>query len=322
MRNRSTYMFVLTGLLLLGLAALDLFHGFPLLIHNSQFSTLHSQLLFAYRLPKLLTAVVAGASLSVCGVMMQTLFRNPLAGPYILGISSGAGLGVALVTMIGGWGLSFLMTRYSIALAAVIGAFVVMALMLTFAHRVRDNVTLLIVGMLLGAFSGALITLIQNFANPDALKLFIVWTFGSISNVGWGELAVLLPICAVCSVLLVLLVKPLNGLLLGENYARGLGIPVERVRKGIITVTCLLAGAVTAFCGPIAFIGVAVPHLSRYMLRTSDHRAVLPMSALAGAGLLVLCDWLSSLATYPLPISSLSSLFAAPVILVVILKKH
>lgn len=281
-----------------------------------------ARILLNIRLPKALTAVVAGAALSVSGLMMQTLFRNPLAGPYILGVSSGAGLGVALITMCGTMlGLPFLGGRFGIALAAIVGATLVLMTVLMAARRVQSNVSLLIIGMMFGSIAGAFINLIQNFANPDSLKLFIVWTFGSLTSVGWQELGLLTAVCLAAGVLSMYLIKPLNGLLLGENYARGLGIRVERTRFLIVLATGLLAGSVSAFCGPIAFIGVAVPHIARGILQTSNHRRTLPAAALIGADILLVCDLLTSLGTYPLPISSVSALFGAPLIIWIILRQ-
>jgi len=268
-------------------------------------------------LPKMLTAILAGASLSVAGLMMQTLFRNPLAGPYILGISSGASLGVALVTMCGvALGSSGLISG-----AAIVGSILVMLLVMMIAKRIRSNVTLLIVGMMVGNIAGALVNMIQNFANPDSLKLFIVWTLGSLNGVGWKELPALAIGVLLAFILVLILIKPLNGLLLGEDYARGLGIHVERTRWMMVVASCLLAGSVTAFCGPIAFIGVAVPHIARGVLATSNHRLTVPASLLIGANILLICDVLCNLGTYSLPISTMSALFGAPIILWIILKK-
>jgi iron complex transport system permease protein len=205
-------------------------------------------------------------------------------------------------------------------LAAVIGASLVLLLVLAVSHRITSNVSLLIVGMMFGAIAGALVSLLQNFANPDALKLFIVWTLGSLSSVGWDDMSVLLPILLLGAFFVLLALKPLNGLLLGEDYARGLGINVSRTRLFIVLATGLLAGGVTAFCGPIAFIGVAVPHIARGIFNTSNHRITVPASALIGACLLLVCDILCSLFIYPLPISTVSALFGAPVIIWIILK--
>jgi iron complex transport system permease protein len=278
---------------------------------------MHEQIIMQLRLPKMLTAILAGASLSVAGLMMQTLFRNPLAGPYILGVSSGASLGVALLTMCG----VAISSSGLISGSAIIGCLITMLLVMLIAKRIRSNITLLIVGMMVGNIAGALVNLIQNFANPDSLKLFIVWTLGSLNSVGWEQLPILSLGIAIAAILVLMLIKPLNGLLLGEDYARGLGINVERTRWMLVLASCLLAGSVTAFCGPIAFIGVAVPHITRGILGTSNHRLTIPASALIGANILLICDILCNLSTYALPISTMSALFGAPIILWIILKK-
>ena len=327
--RKNTYIFIGLVLLLLVLALVDTCSGSvwisPLSVFNSQLSTLNSQLLLHLRLPKMLTAILAGASLSVAGLMMQTLFRNPLAGPYILGVSSGASLGVALVTMVTTLPVaSSLITTSSdslIATSAIVGSVLVMLLVMLIAKRIRSNVTLLIVGMMVGNIAGALVNMIQNFANPDSLKLFVVWTLGSLNGVGWEQLPVLTIGIILAAILVLMLIKPLNGLLLGEDYARGLGINVERTRWMMVAASCLLAGSVTAFCGPIAFIGVAVPHIARGILASSNHRLTVPASALIGANILLICDILCNLGTYSLPISTMSALFGAPIILWIVLKK-
>lgn len=325
--RKNSYIFIALFLLLLLLALLDVCSGSiwisPLSTLNSQLSTLNSQLLLHLRLPKMLTAILAGASLSVAGLMMQTLFRNPLAGPYILGVSSGASLGVALVTMVTTiLPLAFSLSPHSlIATSAIIGSMLTMLLVMLFARRIRSNVTLLIVGMMVGNIAGALVNMIQNFANPDSLKLFVVWTLGSLSGVSWEELPTLAIGIAIAAIIVLMLIKPLNGLLLGEDYARGLGIHVERTRWMMVLASCLLAGSVTAFCGPIAFIGVAVPHIARGIFATSNHRLTVPASALIGANILLVCDILCNLGTYSLPISTMSALFGAPIILWIVLKK-
>lgn len=327
--RKNTYIFIGLILLLLVLALVDTCSGSvwisPLSVFNSQLSTLNSQLLLHLRLPKMLTAILAGASLSVAGLMMQTLFRNPLAGPYILGVSSGASLGVALVTMVTTlpFASSLIATSSDslIATSAIVGSVLVMLLVMLIAKRIRSNVTLLIVGMMVGNIAGALVNMIQNFANPDSLKLFVVWTLGSLNGVGWEQLPVLTIGIILAAILVLMLIKPLNGLLLGEDYARGLGINVERTRWMMVAASCLLAGSVTAFCGPIAFIGVAVPHIARGILASSNHRLTVPASALIGANILLICDILCNLGTYSLPISTMSALFGAPIILWIVLKK-
>lgn len=322
MTRRNALIIVTLCILLPVLLATDVCCGsvFIPLSHLFDDGTMQAQILLNLRLPKAITAILAGIALSVSGLMMQTLFRNPLAGPYILGISSGASLGVALITMVPMTLMAG--TLHSPLLGGVIGAMGVLLLVLAVSRRVSSNVSLLIVGMMFGSIAGALVSLIQNFSNPDALKLFIVWTLGSLSAVGWSELMVLAPVVVVVVLTVVLFImKPLNGLLLGESYAQGLGINIQRTRLLIVLATGLLAGSVTAYCGPIAFIGVAVPHIARGLFATSNHRIIIPTTALIGANLLLVCDLLCSLSTYPLPISTMSALFGAPIIVWIILKK-
>lgn len=327
--KHSALIWLVLGIMLIGLAIVDICCGAvwisPREIIASRSSTstesaILDGIFFYLRLPKMLTAILAGMALSVSGMMMQTLFRNPLAGPYILGVSSGACLGVAVVTMLQVAGGGLQIASGSIAAAAIIGSIAVLMMMLPVARKVKDNVSLLIIGMMFGAVAGALVNVMQNISNPDSLKVFITWTLGSLSNVGWGELAVMSAIIIIGMIIVITMMKPLNGLLLGETYAQGLGINVQRVRTWIVVATGLLAGAVTAFCGPIAFVGVAVPHIARGLMRTSNHRIIIPASALIGANLLLACDIICSLSTYPLPISTMSALFGAPIIIAIILK--
>ena len=282
---------------------------------------INREILFNIRIPKAITAIVAGAGLSVSGLMMQTLFRNPLAGPYILGVSSGATLGVATVMMSGTLLGIALHNEWLVVTAAIIGALLVLLLVLGVSFRIRNAVSLLIVGIMFGNIAGALVNVMQNYSNPDALKLFIIWTFGSLSAVTWEQLQFLLPIVLAGLLLALILVKPLNGFLLGENYARGLGISIKRIRLLIVISTGPLAGGITAFTGPIAFIGVAIPHIARGIFQTNNHRITLPATALCGACLLLVCDVISQLTTYPLPISTVSALFGAPIIIWIILRR-
>jgi len=322
--KRNALIFIGLGALVVLLFGIDVCSGSLWLWPFGDLSPMENNILHAIRLPKAVTAILAGAALSVAGLIMQTLFRNPLAGPYTLGVSSGASLGVALLTMLGGIlsTFHFQLSTLGLPIAACVGATLVLLLVLAVSRRVTNNVSLLIVGLMFGSIAGALVSLLQNFANPDALKLFIVWTLGSLSSVSWGDMHLLLPILLLGTLFVLLALKPLNGLLLGEDYARGLGIHIARTRLHIVLATGLLAGGVTAFCGPIAFIGVAVPHIARGIFGTSNHRITVPASALLGACLLLICDVLCSLFTYPLPISTVSALFGAPVIIWIILSKH
>lgn len=327
-RRINIGIFTISALLLCGLFVADLALGAVRFSLSDLWQTLfdsnpslNKQILFDLRLPKALTAIMAGSALAVSGLMMQTLFRNPLAGPYILGVSSGATLGVGILVMMGSL-IGFVATNVFTILAAVIGATFCLLVVLAVSSKVQNNVSLLIIGMMIGSIAGALVNLMQNFANPDSLKLFVMWSLGSLSSVTWLEMPFVAAIFILGMVVAVLLIKPLNGLLLGENYAQGLGINIRQVRLWIVLATGLLAGGITAFCGPIAFVGVAIPHIARGLCRSSNHRIILPLSALLGAVLLLLCDIISNQFTYPVPISTLSAIFGAPVIIAIILRKQ
>lgn len=276
------------------------------------------------RLPKALTSILAGASLSLSGLWMQTLFRNPLAGPYVLGISSGATLGVAVyVFLFSMLGLSsFYISSWGMALSALLGAAALFLLVITFSYRLNNSVSLLIAGIMLGSVATALVSLLQNVSDPDSVKLFVNWTLGSVSGVTWDRLGVMaLLVC--CGLLFVpFLIKPMDAMLLGNDYAESLGVRVSRTRWVCIVSATLLTGATTAFTGPIGFIGLAVPHLMRGALNTSSHRVLVPCCILAGAVLMLLCDNLSQLPSsgYVLPINALTALIGSPVVLSIILR--
>ena len=331
MKSRSLILFIALSLLAIGLFLADLAWGS---IHISLSEILsvffgkgaegiNSEILLNFRLPKAITAVLAGASLSVAGLMMQTLFRNPLADPYILGVSSGASLGVALVMMAAAFlPVAFVSSGWALIAAAIIGASIVLVLVVGVSFKVNNAVSLLIVGIMFGTIASSFVSVLQNFSNPDAIKLFVMWTFGSLSAVTWNYMTVLLPVVLVGLGLAFYLQKKLDGLLLGENYARGLGISITKTRFLIVLATGLLAGGITAFTGPIAFVGVAIPHIARGVFRTSLHRILLPACVLLGASLLLVCDIISQMPTYTLPINTLSALFGAPIIIWIILKRR
>lgn len=285
--------------------------------------TLYREIIYNFRLPKALTAVITGAAISVAGLIMQTLFRNPLAGPYVLGVSSGASLGVAVYLLAGGLlPVALTQSGWGLVIAAITGAVLVLLLVLAVSLHVRQAVSLLIIGIMFGQIAGSLVTILQNSSNPDSLKLFVVWTFGSLSAVGWNYMQVMLLLITVGLTIVFAIQKSLNGLLLGENYAQGLGINITRTRFLIIVAVALLAGTTTAFTGPIAFIGMAVPHLARGLFRTSDHSITIPGTMLCGAILLLLCDLATQLPAdgYTLPINAISALVGAPIIIWIILK--
>ena len=281
-----------------------------------------SEILLNLRLPKAITAVLTGASLSVAGLMMQTLFRNPLADPYILGVSSGASLGVALTVLTTGALPFFIFANdgWTMIISATIGASLVLMLVIAVSFKIRNAISLLIVGIMFGMIAGSLVQVLQNFSNPDSIKLFVMWTFGSLSAVTWQYMQILFPVVVIGIGMAFFLQKNLDGLLLGENYARSLGISITRTRVLIVIATGLLAGSITAFVGPIAFVGIAIPHIARGLFKTANHRTLLPASMLCGASLLLVCDIVSQIPAHNLPINTVVALFGAPVIIWVILK--
>ncbi|MBQ8720755.1 MAG: iron ABC transporter permease [Paludibacteraceae bacterium] len=319
--------FILLVLLTAILFVADVVYGSVRIPINELFSgdEVYHNIIYNFRLPKALTALITGAAISVAGLVMQTLFRNPLAGPYVLGVSSGASLGVAIFILAGGMlPAMFVESGWGLVISATLGAVLVLMMVLAVSFRVRQAVSLLIVGIMFGQLSGSLVTILQNSSDPDSLKLFVVWTFGSLSAVTWNYMWVMLPIVIMGLTIVFTIQKPLNALLLGENYAQGLGVNVGRTRFLIITAIALLAGATTAFTGPIAFIGMAVPHLVRGLLQTSNHQLTIPGSILVGASLLLLCDLVCQLPAdgYTLPINAVSALVGAPIIIWIILKNR
>ena len=330
MKHRKTILFISLLVLLAVLFVADLSFGsirIPFgeamnVLFGASSDTINTEILLNFRLPKAITAILAGASLSVAGLMMQTLFRNPLAEPYILGVSSGASLGVALVMMASAVVPAvFISSGWGMILAAVIGAALVLLLVVGVSFKVQNSVSLLIVGIMFGTIASSLVGVLQYFSNPDAIKLFIMWNMGSLSAVTWEYLRILVPTILTGLLLAIILTKRLNGLLLGENYARGLGIPILQTRVLIVTATGILAGAITAFTGPIAFVGVAIPHIARGIFRTAKHQLLMPACVLLGASLILICDIISQIPTHTLPINTISALFGAPVIIWIILKR-
>ncbi|TKG95641.1 iron ABC transporter permease [Puteibacter caeruleilacunae] len=288
-------------------------------------------ILFNFRMPKAITAICCGAGLSVAGLLMQTMFRNPLAGPYVLGISSGASLGVALFilaahvvsgSIVGIF--SGMLGNWSLVIFAIAGSSLIMLLVILLSYKVRDSVSLLIVGIMFGSITGAVVNVLQYFSDPVSVQSFVIWTFGSLSGVTWDKLYILVPLVSIGLLLAMYLLKPLNALLLGENQARLIGINVKRLRLLIIISTCIMAGTLTAFTGPIAFIGIAVPHMVRSIFKTSDHKILIPGVILVGSILMLICDIISQLPGMDstLPINSVTAIFGAPVVIWVIIKSR
>lgn len=274
------------------------------------------------RLPEALTALVAGAALAASGLLMQTLFRNPLAGPSVLGITSGSSLGVAVVMLASPLWTALLPADVVITVAAFGGAVVMLALILLADRRVGDGITLLIVGLMVGYLCSALVSVLQMASAASALKGYVMWGMGSFAQVPMARVGWLLVPCVVGIIASLFLVKPLDALLLGESYAQTLGVAVHRMRRITILVTALLAGTVTAFCGPIAFLGLATPHVARALLRTSAHARLLPATVLIGAALGLLSDavvrWAG--AEHALPLNAVTSMLGVPVVLWVLWK--
>ena len=280
---------------------------------------------YEIRLPKAITAILAGCALSLSGLQMQTMFKNPLAGPYILGISSGAGLGVALLIMasalIPAFGI-LANDAWGIIIASCLGAGVFMTILFFMALRIKQIMTLLIFGIMMGSLISALIALMQYFSDANSLKTYVVWTMGSLGNTHWQHLKIMSLFVLAGGVISFILPKALNQLLLGEEYAQSLGQNLIRNRFLILTSTSLLTGAVTAFCGPISFIGLAVPHLVKMLLRTQDHLWLIPITAITGSTFLLACDWVCHWSTWgvQLPINAITALLGAPFVIFLILK--
>ena len=283
------------------------------------------------RLPKALTAIVVGCGLSVSGLQMQTLFRNPLAGPSVLGITAGASLGVALVMLSAGTITSLYSIKelgisgsWLIILASSIGAAMVMLLVVTISSSLKDNVIVLIVGVMIGNITFSIISIWQYFSSPELIKDYLIWTFGSLGGVTGDQLLMLTIVVVAGTAISFLSSKLLDALLLGDNYARSMGVTVKRARLLIIGSTSLLAGGITAFCGPIGFIGIAVPHLTRALFNTSNHRMLIPGCCLVGTLLMLVCDIVAQLpgSQTVLPINVITALVGSPVVIWIIIGRN
>lgn len=281
-----------------------------------------------FRLPKAVMALLAGAALSTVGLQMQTLFRNPLAGPYVLGVSSGASLGVSIMLMglplLGVATSSPVVQNVGVAGAAWIGSAAIMMVVMAVTARIKNIMTVLILGMMFGSAATALVEIMQYLSPEGAVKSFVVWTMGSLGGVTLSQLWVIVPVIVVGLVLSVLLIKPLNILLLGENYARTMGLNVKHTRLMVTLTTVLLAGTVTAYCGPIGFVGLAVPHVARMLFREADHRVLVPATMLCGTTIMLLCDIASSVPSsdLTLPINTVSALVGIPIVVIVIFRNR
>lgn len=288
---------------------------------TSNTSSTSEIIVFKHRLPKTITAISVGSGLSVAGLLMQSIFRNVLAGPFVLGISNGASLGVAILMMFPVVvGVSFV-PQFSIVVASILGAVLVFGLVMSMSFFLNDNLSLLIVGIMIGSVAGAFVTVLQYFSSSEIIQSYLVWTFGSLSGLSWADVWVLSSVVFLGLVGSFLLSKPLNAMLLGEMYAKGVGVSVVKSKRIIVLLTCLLSGTITAFCGPIAFIGLAVPHLARLLCKTSNHNVLLPVTMLIGAILVLLCDTIAQLPASQtvLPLNAVTAFFGAPVVVWIVI---
>lgn len=280
-----------------------------------------------FRLPKAITAVLVGSGLSISGLLMQTLFRNPLAGPFVLGISSGASLGVAIlilgVGLFGGTLSGFLYSNWSLAIAASLGSGLVLLVVILAAQKVRNTMSILIIGLMFGSLTAAIISVLSYVSEAEQIQQYIFWSFGSLGNLSWTQLLVFATLFSIGILCVLSIIKPLNSFLLGENYAKSVGINIKKSRNIILLVTSLLTGVITAFAGPIAFVGLAVPHISKLVFSTSNHKILLPAVAIIGAIIMLVCDIIAQLPTseYTLPINAVTSLFGAPVVIWLLIRK-
>mgnify|MGYP005902790737 FL=1 len=316
--------------LVLGSVSIPLRAVWNILWGTGNESVIWQNIIWKSRVPQALTALVAGAGLSVSGLQMQTVFRNPLAGPSVLGISSGASMGVAFVVLLsgslGGVALSKLgfMGEIALTIAAIAGSLSVMALIVFVSQKVRGNVTLLIIGVMIGYIANAVIGVLKFFSVEEDIRAYVIWGLGSFARVSGDQMTLFICIMVVLLPLSFLLVKTLNLLLLGDAYARNLGLNIKRARLLVITCSGVLVAIVTAYCGPIIFLGLAVPHLCRGMFRTSDHRILMPASLLAGASLALVCNLIARMPGFEgaLPVNSVTALVGAPVVMSVLFNRR
>lgn len=329
MQRDRFILFTLLAILLVALFAIDMMVGTVGIsasevwaaITGGECDPIKAKIIIDVRLMKAVVAILAGAALAVSGLQMQTLFRNPLAGPYVLGVSSGASLGVAIFILgapLLGVASSPMLSSLGVAGAAWIGSAAVLALVAAVSRRIKDIMVILILGMMIGSAVSAIVQILQYMSNEEALKSFVVWTMGSLGDVTTTQLWLVAPAVIAGLTIAVAVIKPMNLMLLGESYARTMGLNIRRTRSLILLSTTLLAGTVTAFCGPVGFIGLAIPHLSRIIFQDADHRTLLPASMLTGAVALLLCDIVSKLLT--LPVNTVTALLGIPIVVWVVIR--
>ena len=335
--TRNTYLFSSLSLLLLlalflnislGQVAIPIKEVIKSLFGSTASKDTWEYIIINFRLPKAITAILVGIGLSISGLLMQTLFRNPLAGPYVLGLSSGSSLGVAFV-ILGAGALpmvisTFLLSSYGIILASCLGSFSVLLLVLLISKYLRDTMTILIAGLMFSSFAGAIVSVLTYFSTADKLQKFTFWSMGSIGNLSWQNIFILFIAVTLGLLLSLFSLKALDALLLGENYAKSLGLNLNKSRRMIIFATSILAGSITAFAGPIAFVGLAVPHLAKLLFQTSNHRILFWSTIQIGAIIMLFCDMVSQMPglDFTLPINAITSIVGAPVVIWLLVRKN
>ena len=335
--NRNTILFLLLTIgvvflflinISLGSVSIPLKEVFNSLIGGNTSKETWHYIIVNYRLPKAIAAILVGMGLSISGLLMQTLFRNPLAGPYVLGLSSGASLGVAIVilgaALLPPFLATFLVSSYGIVLASSLGSFAVLLAVLAVSHRLRDTMAILIVGLMFGSLTSAIVGTLTYFSTAEQLQKFTFWSLGNLGNLSWSSIFILSGCVLIGLTLSLVSVKPLNSLLLGENYAKSLGLNYKKSRLIIIFATSILAGSITAFAGPIAFIGLAVPHIAKLVFQTSNHTILFWSTILFGALIMLICDSISQLpgSDITLPINAVTSIFGAPIVIWLLIRKR
>jgi len=334
--RRRLLFIILTVLLLLmfftnislGSVGIGLLETMRILTGSEAVNASHEYIILKYRLPKALSAIMVGCGLSISGLLMQTLFRNPLAGPYVLGLSSGSSLGVALLVM--GSGLLgsniavFAQSKYAVVLAASLGSFSVLLLVMATLWRVSNTMAILIIGLMIASFTSAIVSVLSYFTSAEDLQQYVFWSMGSLGRLDWQDLGILWTLLMMGIFIFLYLLKKLNAFLLGEEYARSMGVDTKQTRFLMIVVTGILAGSITAFAGPIAFIGLTIPHLARQLFSSGNHFILLPAILLIGSLVMLLCETIAQLpgSSFVLPLNAVTSFIGAPIVIWLILKKQ
>ena len=334
-RNPSIFIALILALIVsllfnlsLGQVAIPVKDVFKSLLGSNASKETWEYIIFNFRLPKAITAILVGMGLSISGLLMQTMFRNPLAGPYVLGLSSGSSLGVAFVILGAGFlpvSLSeILLSNYTIVLASSLGSLMVLLLVITISQQLRDTATILIVGLMFGSFTSAIVSVLTYFSSAEQLQKFTFWSLGSIGNLSWSSIFLLLFFVVIGLLMSLYSIKTLDALLLGENYAKSMGLNIKKSRLIIMIATSILAGSITAFAGPIAFVGLAVPHLAKLFFQTSNHKILFWGTILIGAIIMLFCDTISQMPgfNFTLPINAITSIIGAPVVIWLLIRKR